>query len=228
MLKDATYKEKFAILNEWLPQIIEQVKKDLKNEHLKKDARFCKEFLGGKHFTKASVEELAAAYEKVIREGENGEAVAEFICSRWLLKNSEIYQYFASALTALYPDFTEIAEIAEKEGIQIAEQSVKEFGALKTYLFSVINSVVFSDSIYKDLEQKARREVKEELERAEEQAVHKSFEDLKSGYEVQISRLTDKYEKKLSGLEKKYHQDTETLKKQISLLQRKLNERAAV
>ena len=46
---------------------------------------------------------------------------------------------------------------------------------------------------------------------------------MQSHYDQQITRLTDKYEKKLQGMQKKYIQDIETLKKQITLLQRKLN-----
>lgn len=94
MYKNATYKEKFADLQEWIPLLVEAVKKDLRNEHLKKDLNFVKKFLSSKNVHKVTIEELAEAYQKAIQEEEQGEELAEFITSRWLLKNSELYEFF--------------------------------------------------------------------------------------------------------------------------------------
>lgn len=83
MYKNASYKEKFALLNDWFGLVIDSVKKDLKNEHLKKDLYFVKKFLGSKNLNKLTTEDLTEAYQRAIVEEEKGEELAEFITSRW-------------------------------------------------------------------------------------------------------------------------------------------------
>lgn len=222
MLKNATYKEKFVALKEWLPAIIDQIKRDLKMEHLKKDALFCKKYLPGINSQKATVEELVEAYTAALKDSEHAEALAEFLSQRWLLKNTEMYEYFEKELSAINPNYTEIELIDLNKSRQIAQGSVKEFGSLRTYLFSVINSVVFAEQVFQELAQQAQTEKKAEEEEAIHYAEKQSLEKMQQQHEQQISRLTDKYEKKLSGLQKKYVQDTELLKKQIAAFQRKL------
>ncbi len=50
---------------------------------------------------------------------------------------------------------------------------------------------------------------------------------MRQAFEREIARLTDKYEKKLAGLQKKYITDMENFKKQISQLQRKLQDKGS-
>lgn len=222
MLKETTYKEKFAELKNWMPSIIETVKKDLKNEHLKQDFLFVKKYFPGKNINKLSTEELVDGYFAAIQAEDNGEDIAEFITNRWLLKNSEIYNYFETELKKINPDFTAIKEIEKTQAKRMSDESAKEFGAEGVYLFSVFNSVAFPADIFKDLNQKADHEAKSAKAHAEESLAKLSVEQMQRSFEQQIARLSDKYEKKLSGLQKKYTQDTEALKKQLSALQRKL------
>src|ERR1700753_103218 len=135
MYKNATYKEKFADLQEWIPLLIESVKKDLRNEHLKKDFYFVKKFLSSKNIHKVSTDELAQAYQKAIQEEEQGEELAEFITSRWLLKNSELYNFFEQQLSQINPDFTNLEEIELGQAQALIDASIHEFGAPHTYLF---------------------------------------------------------------------------------------------
>lgn len=221
MLKEATYKEKFVLLKNWMPSIIEAVKKDLKNEHLKQDFLFIKKYFPGKNINKLSSEELVQGYFAAVQSEDNGEDIAEFITNRWLLKNGDIYNYFETELRKINPDFTAIQKIEEPQAKRMVEESTKEFGAESTYLFSVINSVAFSDDIFADLSRKAEHEAKSAKQQAEESFARQNVEQMQRSFEQQIARLSDKYEKKLSGLQKKYIQDTEALKKQISALQRK-------
>ena len=52
MLKETGYQEKIEIVAPWLDEIVETVKKDLKNEHLKVDKAFCKKYFLGKVLNK--------------------------------------------------------------------------------------------------------------------------------------------------------------------------------
>ncbi len=224
MHKDTTYKEKFTILQEWFPSIIEAVKKDLKNDHLRQDPLFCKQYFTGKNFNKLSVEELVPAYGKAIKESEKGEELAEFISNRWLFRNSELYDFFEKKLSQIDPNFTEIQEIKLEDSKQIISEAIQTYGAPATYLFCVLNSVVFPQEVYHDLSHQAKREVKQAEQTAKENEERFSLESLKQSYEEQIARLVDKYEKKLAGFQKKYTHDVDSLKKQIAHLQRKLSE----
>lgn len=224
MYKDATYKQKFADLQEWIPLIINVIKKDLRNEHLKKDVFFVKKFLSSKNIHKTTTEDLAEAYTKAIQEEEQGEGLAEFITSRWLLKNSDLYEFFEEQLTQIDPDFSSLVELSPEQATTLIDASNKQFGAPHTYLFSVLNSVVLPEESFRQL----RKDAQEHQRNFEEESAKEDLklsEDLKNkNYEREIARLTDKYEKKLTGLQKKYVTDVEKLKKEVAQLQRKLQE----
>jgi hypothetical protein len=223
MLKETTYQEKFATLQKWFPYIIESVKKDLKNEHLKNDWQFVKKYFPGKNINKLTVEELVEGYTKAIETEEASEQLGEFLTNRWLLKNTELYEYFERQLYQINPNFHEINEIEKDKSIEIMEGAISQFGAPRTYLFSVLNAVVFPQEIFQILSQRADEAKHQQHEEEKLEVDHASKETLQKHYEQQISRLTDKYEKKLQGLQKKYLQETETLKKQVVSLQRKLH-----
>jgi len=227
MYKNASYKEKFADLHEWTPLIIETVKKDLKNDHLKKDIYFAKKFLASKNYQKATTEELAQAYQQAIAEEENGEEIAEFIASRWLLKNSELYQFFEQNLTQIDPNFTDLEELSPTQAQSLIQASTDAFGAPHTYLFSVLNSVVFPQDSFQALRQQAKEKNQQVQEETENFQAQQSLDAMRQGFEREMNRLTDKYEKKLAGLQKKYTVDVDTLKKQVAQLQRKLNQKSA-
>lgn len=227
MLKDTTFQEKFAMLKNWLPALIDEIKRDLKNEHLKHDYTFVKTYFNGKAVPKITVEELAEAYEKALAVDPRAEAIGEFIAQRWLAKNTDLYAFFSAELEKIAPNFSELELIQDEVGLPLAAEAIEQHGAVKTYLFSVLNSVVFSPELFDKLDQQAFAEAmalrSEAANSATEQEQLRSIDQLKSKYEQQISRLTDGYEKKLSGWHKKHFTEMDQLKKQIATLQRKLH-----
>ncbi len=223
MLNEMTYKEKFVLLQEWLPSIIADVKKDLRREHLQQDPVFSKKYFSNKTLNKLTSEELVHAYRTAVAEEEKGEDIAEFICNRWLMKHSEIYQAFEDYLRPIHPNFTELTELDAATSNGLMDQSIRAFGALNTYLFSIINSVVFPQTIYDQLKQRAKEESIQQASQAKDHEEQTFSANKEKSYQEQIARLTDKYEKKLQGLQTKYTQDVESLKKQIANLQRKLH-----
>lgn len=216
---EATYQEKFKQLQPWLEQIVRDVKKDLKNDHLKRDVPFLKKYFN-KPYHKVEVEDLAKGYQMAVQDG--ADQVAEFIFQRWLMKHTDIYQFFAQELEKINPDFSQIKEIETARAKEIAKRSAAQFGAKNSYLFTVINSVAFPRDVISDLEKEARHESKEAEKMQSEQMAITSQESLVKSYETKIMRLTDRYEKRLAGLEMKYHTDIEQLKKQIANLQKKI------
>ncbi len=222
MYKNATYKEKFADLQEWIPFLVDSVKKDLRNEHLKKDIYFVKKFLSSKNIHKIATEELAEAYRKAIQQEEQGEELAEFITTRWLLQNSELYEFFETQLSQIDPDFTNLEEIQPAQAQALIDASIRQFGAPQTYLFSVLNSVVFPKESFHNLKTQAQQHQEREEEESRTVTEQLTVDQMRKNFELEMVRLTDKYEKRLAGLQKKYVHDVENLKKQVAQLQRKM------
>lgn len=220
MLKEMNYQKKFELIQPWFPLIVEAVKKDIRQEHLQKDRLFTKTHFGNKPVQRITTQELIQVYDKLIKEGQ--ENIAEFIAIRWLLKHSDLYNYFEGALSKISPDFDQLEQLDEASGDLLLNDALNEFGATKTYLFTIFNSVVFQDKHLEALKEKATSELSfEEIEKAKNHE-NASLEELKKLHAIDLQRVIDKYEKKLTGLQKKYIQDTENLKKQVSGLQRKL------
>ena len=221
MLKEMGYQEKIEMITPWLEEVVDVVKKDLKNEHLKIDRNFCKKYFLGKNASNVSLKEMAEAYKSDISAGNGG--LGEFIATRWLLKNTDIYGYFEERLKTVTINFEELSELPQEVSLNLMHSSVKLFGAKKTYLFSVFNSVVFPAALYAELKESALSETKETQA---EQAAHEkaeSLENLQLRHNREMAAIADRYEKKFSGLQKKYLNDVDALKKQIRNLQKKLN-----
>ncbi|WP_213318156.1 hypothetical protein [Chlamydiifrater volucris] len=209
------YTECLKRLHPWFKEIISLVKKDLKQEHLAKDARFVKEFFPGKKFSSLSTEELSEGYLKVI-ENSSGEheELASFIASRWVLKKTEIYDHFFDALSSISRETESIKSIPADISKPLIRSALERFCAIDVYLFSEMNFVVFSFEEKEFLRQKALEAIsllKDEVS-----------SDVSTEILTAVKSCSDRYEKKISGMQKKYLTDTIALKKQISTLQKKL------
>lgn len=213
MFRTANYCEKLAYVFDFLPQIIETTKKDLKNEHLKQNKAFLKKYFPGKNPRSLGLEDLIEGYKSWIEEKD--EEFAEWLAARWIMRKTELYDLFEERLKQVNPQFDQIEELEEDFSKNLIDQSAQEFSALDTFIFSVFNSVVFPDHFFQDLKQQAEEEQKALLEQEKLELEEQDIHELKSKYEREIKRLTDRYEKKLSGMHKKYIRDTEQLKTQI-------------
>jgi hypothetical protein len=217
MLKNATYKQKLAMVSPLMPLLIDLIKKDLKNDHLRNDRKFCTEYFPGKHIPKLTTIELVDGYMRALEADANAEAIGDFIAQRWIVKNPEIYNHFEEALLQITSDFTALSEIELPAAQKIASHAVAQFGPIDSYLFTVLNAVVFPEALLEELKQQA-------LTAQSAQAGSSKAAPETAAEQRQDLRLTEKYEKKLAELEKKYHRDITALKKQVASLQRKLQE----
>lgn len=224
MYKDTTYTEKCTILKKWLPQILYEVRKDLRKDHWKQDPYFVKGYLGNKAANKITNEEMAEGYSRALEKEEGAESIAEFIATRWLLKHSDVYYLFEKELEKTTPEFTELEELDATVAEPLATKSIELFGAVPTYIFCVFNSVVFPESVYTTIANKAAEEQETQQTQEQQENEQRTLEQMTRQHEQQVARLTDRFEKKLAGLERKYVQDTTTLKNQVRNLQKKLQE----
>jgi hypothetical protein len=210
-------KNQFHALQNWTFEILNAIKKDLKSDHLHTDPVFYKTYFGNRPQNRLSTEEIFAAYEKELEKG--NEPLAEFVVNRWVFKHGDLYQMFAERLEKINPEFDQIKELSEKESQDILKGIPEAHGAIATFLFCVLNGVVFPQSVLDKLEKAALAEKvaqKKEEEGAQEEA---NLQKVISAQVREIARLNDK----LLGVQKKYTTDTEALKKQIKALQQKLS-----
>jgi len=214
MLKESTGQQLFEMIEEFFPLIIQTIRKDLRKDHLKNDKEFLKIHFGGRNPNKLSVDDLVEGYAPLLKNG--NDELWDFFSERWLGKRTEMYYFFEEKLKELAEDFTEMDEMDASFARKLAQEAEVLFGARDTYIFAVMNAVVFPKEIYDDLGERARH--KEEV--VEVKAVQ--GENLEAKYQREIRNIQSKYEKKLLGFQKKYERDVAALKKQVGSLQRKL------
>ncbi len=156
MLKNSTHAKQYELLKEFIPDIIRSIRRDLRQDHLKQDQEFLKGHFGSKNPNKLKTEDMVPVYSQLLKEG--NEKVWEFFTDRWLLKHNDVYEFFEAKLSTVAEDFTKLEELDLEFSKELANESVKLFGAVDTLIFSVLNSVVFPESIYMGLIEAANKE----------------------------------------------------------------------
>ncbi len=221
MMKDSTFADKFTVLSPWMSRLTTSIKGDLKREHLKREPAFVKAHFSTKDVNRIGADELTVVYTKVLSSAD-AEATGELVTNIWLLKHGEIYRYFETELSKLASDFTTLESISDDKGQPIIDGGVREFGAIDTYLFAVLNSVVFTNAIYEKLRKLAEEESAQTTKEPSKSTT--SDEASTKNHEREIARLHEKYEKKLAGLQQKYLHDIDIFKKEVARLRQKLAE----
>ena len=158
-----------------------------------------------------------AAYEKELLQGNEG--LAEWAVNRWVFKHGDLYNHFAERLSRVNPDFSEIKELNWEQSEAILEGATDAFGAIPVFLFSVLNGVVFPAQLVDQLRKAAEAEKGAQEKKVKEEGEKESLEKIIAAHQREIARMHDK----ITGVQKKYTTDTEALKKQIKILQKKLN-----
>jgi hypothetical protein len=225
MVKEDLYSIKFDKLQPWGNEIFCTIKKELKQEHLVKTPAFVQKYFPKRALDKLTNEEFAAAYLKEIAEGD--EELGEKVVARWVMKHAELYQWFATELGKINPQFDAIESLSLEFSAHLLNTSVAQFGAAPTYIFCVMNAVVLTEEQLTEL----RTLSIAESAQAKQQTEERSFESIgavREYYEKEMRKRVEKYEKRLQGVERKYVQDIDGLKKQISQLHRKLGEKSVV
>lgn len=225
MIKEDTYRVKFEKLQPWIVDIFRTIKKELKTDHLLKAPAFVQKYFWKRAIDKLTNEEFAAAYSKEIAEGD--EELGEKVVTRWVMKNAELYQFFAAELSKLNPKFDEIDHLPTELSAFLLNTSVSQFGTQATYIFCVMNAVVLSEEQMSKLRELAIAESAHSKEEQEQSALA-SIEVVREFYEKEIRKLTEKYEKRLQGAERKYFDDVDGLRKQIAQLHKKLGNNCGV
>lgn len=216
MVKTISYQEKAEKMAEWIPQILEEIKRDIKREHLRKVPAFLQKFFPGRNIASITTEEIVAVYTPLLQRGEP--QFFDQICYFWQVKHPELYPFFQAKLQAISEDVAAITAIDDALAKEMIEKSVEEFGAVNTYLFSLFYEVAFSDALYEKLRLRALEETKSLETASKEEEEVRNCAQLRAQHERLILRMREKYEKKLSALEEKYHTDIRKLRQELNAL----------
>ncbi len=213
MIGKQDYKTKIELLAPFLEGLCRGIKKEIKQEFIQKG--LLRKSEGGSEW-----KEIAQFFfKKIVEEGD--ERVGEWLSSCWVCKNGEIFQYFHEQLSLIDEQYDRLVEIPLEKEEKIKKLSIEKFGFLRTYLFCVLNSVVFSSKIFEDLRKGALQELSSG-EEVDVQGKNCSIEDLKKAFELERLKIEEKYEKRLLGVSKKYQMEIDGYRKQIGQLQKKL------
>jgi hypothetical protein len=222
MIKDLPLKSKFEYLGPVFSKILQDIKRDVRNEHMKQDREFVQKYFSKSYVEKVSSSEIDKAYFNEIV-AQNNEKLADWVISKWIMKHAEVYELFVTELSKINQNFEEIELIDVNVAKSIVTKSVDLFGIEDTYIFSLLNSVAFSDEMFEFLKNEVlKNRSKEDGLELKEKSV--DVATLVLQHQQEILKLTDRYEKRLQATVKKYSQDVEGLRKQVGILQKKLCE----
>jgi hypothetical protein len=218
-LQEKPMTTKYHTLQPFLEEILGAIRKDIKSDYLPGSAAFYRAHFGSRPISRLTGEEINAVFIKELLAG--NEEMAEWVVNRWVFKHGEIYTHFAERISRVNPDFNAIESLSVEESRKILEGAKESFGAKPIYFFSMLNGVVFPESIVAELRMDA--EAEEAKKKVEVAAATEQLELAKilERHEREIARITDKYEQKLAGVLKKYTADVEALKAQVRALQKR-------
>ena len=154
MINEESFRSKIQKLQPWFGRLVEEIKKEVKAELLRQYPKIYQRHFSRMHFVKCSAKDLAGPLLQEVLAGD--EELGEWLASRWIVKNSDMFQFFAEWLMKINPDFEKIERLDDNQGTALLKAATERYGAQKTYLFSVLNSVAFSPALFDSLAALAR------------------------------------------------------------------------
>ncbi len=155
-MKEESFQNKIQRLQPWFDRLVEEIKKDVKTDLRRQFPKVYQKHFSRMHFVKCRPQELAAPLLQEVLEGD--EQLGEWLATRWIVKNDKMFQFFADHLMQVNPEFDKIERLSDEQGSALMQAAIGRYGAQKTFLFSVLNSVAFSPEQFEQLAALAREE----------------------------------------------------------------------
>ncbi len=220
MMINSNYKNKFETLAPFVEELCLGIKKEIKQEFVKKKGLQAE-------FNPMDISDIAQFFYKKVA-GEGDEKTGEWLASSWIYKNGEIFQLFHEQLSLVDQHYDRLESLSSEVEQKIKDLSVSKFGFIRVYLFSVLNSVVFSAKLFEELKNGALKELSASKDSSLEGKDTVSLEELKKSFEMEKLKMEEKYEKRLQGVIKKTQMEVEGYRKQIGQLQKRLEKESLV
>ena len=125
----------FIQLKNWMFDILDAIKKDIKQEHLGSDPQFYRAYFGNRPQNRLTSDEIFAAYENELLKG--NEDFSAWVVNRWVFKHGDLYQVFADRLSQINSELDQIETLTEEKSREVLSGVVESFGAIPTFLFVV-------------------------------------------------------------------------------------------
>jgi hypothetical protein len=207
-----TWAGRFSLLSPWFSDIISDVKRDCKNEHLRLDSQFVRQHFGGTAVQRISLEEMRTVYLQQILAGH--ERLAEFVANRWLFRNMDLYRFFEQALEKISPEFDKITELTPEQADELIKQAAEKFDFEKVFCFVAINDVALPKEPFERLQ----RQALELLSKRQKEMPANEDEEAEDRWRGEMDRMKERHEKKVAEITKKHQQEVQRLQKEISQL----------
>lgn len=219
MIIESTFKNKFISLGLFSKEVIRDLKKEITKELSKKNSIVQKK-LSGVSIGDGKDEVVDLFFNLVVEKGD--EELGEWLASSWVLKNSPIFKSFHKKISLISADYEKLTGFPTEKEEDLRESSIEEFGAIKTFIFSVLNSVVFSKKSMEDIRIRAEEEASDRKEIS--LSSNCSVEEAREIFEKEKKKILEKQEHKLLAVIKRHQVEVEGYRKQIGQLQKKLEE----
>lgn len=207
-----TWAGRFSLLSPWFSDIIADIKRDCKNEHLRLDPGFVRQHFGGVPVQRISLEEMRTVYLQQILAGH--ERLAEFVANRWLFRNMDLYRFFEQALEKVSPDFEKITELTVEQADQLITEASEKFTIEKVFCFVAINEV----AVPKEPFDRLQRLALESLSKRQKEMPSSDDEGSEERWRGEMDRMKERHEKKVAEMAKKHQQEVQRLQKEITQL----------
>jgi len=215
MSEQKMWQEKFSQISPWFSDIIADIKKDCKNEHLRLDPQFVRQHFGGMPIHRITIEQMRDVYFRQILAGHV--RLAEFIVNRWLFRNMEIYRFFETALKKIDLEFEKLESLPLTESRTLLAEALKTFQCEKLFCFVVLNDVAFPESLLEELQKRALDSLSIRQENHEEDRIEKKLRE-------EMVRMKERHEKKVQELTKRHQGELEQLRREVAKLRQEKQE----
>jgi hypothetical protein len=152
MIAQATYIERFSTLKPFLEKIFREIKKEIRQE-LQSKGSLLRKNLGAQSFH-PEFKKISSLLEECITSSE-GEVVGEWIAAAWISSKAGIFSLFDEYLSEVAEDYHTLTSLPADVEEKMVKEGVELFGAKNIYIFSILNSVVFSAATLEKLKKEA-------------------------------------------------------------------------
>lgn len=152
MIAQASYVERFLTLKPFLEKIFREIKKEIRQE-LQSKGSFLRKKLGEQSFH-PEFKKIASLLEVCVISPE-GEDVGEWVSAAWVNTKGAIFELFHNHLVQVSEDYNTLASLPADVEEKLVQEGIEQFGVKNIYIFSLLNSVVFSSATLEKLKKEA-------------------------------------------------------------------------
>ena len=149
-------KNQFQALQNWTQEVLNAIKKDIKTDHLHTDPVFYRPILA----IALKIDSLPRRFSQLMKKSclKGNEDLAEWVVNRWVFQaRRPLSALCRAAQRDQSQTLIRFKSLLKRRVKRVLEGAPEAFGAIPTFLFSVLNGVVFPESV---LERLRRRQLK--------------------------------------------------------------------